>query len=91
MALGKKQVDSTNRLTYEGREAIYAKSRAAAVEKALQGEKVRYKSDCNSENFKRFLEYRITIWDELQEKTFYGKRMYNKTKEILANFESSAN
>ena len=83
MALGKKQVDSTNRLTYEGREAIYAKSRAAAVEKALQGEKVRYKSKCNPDRFKEFLEYRLTIWDDLKDKTFHGKRMYNKTKEVL--------
>lgn len=86
MALGKKQVDSTNRPTYEEREAIYAKSRAAAVEKALQGEKVRYKSNRNPEKFKTFLEYRLTIWDDLKEKTFYGKRMYEKTKCLIDNW-----
>lgn len=84
--VGKKEVDSTNRLTYEEREAIYAKSRAAAVEKALQGEKVRYKSNRNPEKFKTFLEHRLTIWDELKDKTFHGKRMYEKTKNLIDNW-----
>lgn len=84
--MGKKEVDSTNRLTYEEREAIYAKSRAAAVEKALQGEKVRYKSNRNPEKFKTFLEHRLTIWDELKDKTFHGKRMYEKTKNLIDNW-----
>lgn len=82
--VGKKEVESTTRLTYEEREAVYTKSRAAAVEKALQGEKVRYKSNRNPEKFKKFLEHRLTIWDDLKEKTFYGKRMYEKTKQILS-------
>jgi len=84
--VGKKEVESTTRLTYEEREAIYTKSRAAAVEKALQSEKVRYKSNRNPEKFKTFLEHRLTIWDDLKEKTFYGKRMHEKTKTLLENW-----
>jgi hypothetical protein len=84
--IGKKEVESTTRLTYEEREAIYTKSRAAAVEKALQSEKVRYKSNRNPEKFKRFLEHRLTIWDELKDKTFHGKQMYEKTKSLIDNW-----
>jgi hypothetical protein len=86
MALGKKEVESTTRLTYEEREVIYTKSRAAAIEKALQSEKVRYKSNRNPEKFKRFLEHRLTIWDDLKDKTFHGKRMYEKTKSLIDNW-----
>jgi hypothetical protein len=82
----KKEVESTTRLSYEEREAGYAKSRAAAVEKALQSEKARYKSNRNPEKFKTFLEHRLTIWDDLKEKTFYGKRMYEKTKSLIDNW-----
>ena len=84
--IGKKEAESTTRLTYEEREAIYIKSRATAVEKALQSEKVRYKSNRNPEKFKRFLEHRLTIWDDLKGKTFYGKRMYEKTKSLIDNW-----
>ena len=84
--VGKKEVESTTRLSYEEREALYTKSRAAAVDKALQGEKVRYKSNRNPEKFKKFLEHRLTIWDDLKEKTFYGKRMYEKTKSLIDNW-----
>ena len=83
MALGKKESETTFRLTHEEREARYRESRAAAAEKALQSEKVRYKSKCNPDRFKEFLEHRLTIWDDLKDKTFHGKRMYNKTKEVL--------
>jgi hypothetical protein len=82
----KKEVESTTRLSYEEREAGYAKSRAAAVEKALQGEKARYKSNRNPEKFKKFLEHRLTIWDDLKDKTFHGKRMYEKTKSLIDNW-----
>ena len=91
MALGKKNDDTTTRLTPHERYAMYAKMKQVAIEKALQGEKVRYKSASSPERFKTFLEHRLAIWDELKDKTFHGKRMYNKTKEILTNFESSAN
>jgi|TARA_B110000444_G_scaffold261421_1_gene313367 hypothetical protein len=83
MALGKKEADTTARLTHEEREARYTEIRAAASAAALQSEKVRYKSKCNPDRFKEFLEHRLTIWDDLKDKTFHGKRMYNKTKEVL--------
>ena len=84
--VGKKEAESTTRLTYEEREAVYTKSRAAAIEKALQSEKVRYKSNRNPEKFKRFLEHQLTIWDDLKGKTFYGKQMYEKTKSLIDNW-----
>ena len=83
MALGKKEAETTARLTHEEREVRYTEIRAAASAGALQSEKVRYKSKCNPDRFKEFLEHRLTIWDDLKDKTFHGKRMYNKTKEVL--------
>ena len=74
------------RLTYAEREAKYAASRRAAVEKALKQEKVRYKSNRDPEKFKKFLEHRLTIWDEVKDKTFHGKRMFEKTKVLLDNW-----
>ena len=86
MALGKKEAETTARLTHEEREARYTESRAAASAAALQSEKVRYKSKCNPDRFKEFLEYRLTIWDDLKDKTFYGKRMFEKTKHLIDNW-----
>ena len=87
----KKNTETTTRLSFAEREAKYAESRKAAVEKALQGEKVRYKSECDPIKFKKFLEHRLTIWDDLKDKTFHNKRMYNKTNEILTDFKASTN
>lgn len=89
--MNRKTEDVSTRLT----PAEFAKRsmdvRVTATNKALEGEKVRYKSSNNPERFKKFLEDRLTIWDELKDKTFHGKRMYAKTKEILTHFESGAN
>ena len=82
--IGKKDIDNTTRLSYEDREKMYMDAKMKAMEKALQSEKVRYKSDRDPERFKEFLEHRLTIWDELKDKTFHGKRMYEKTKEVIA-------
>ena len=90
MALGKKQEVST-RLTPEELDKRSMDARIGAMEKALKAEKVRYKSPCDSKKFQKFLEDRLTIWDELKDKTFYAKRMYNKTKDILTHLEASAN
>ena len=79
----KKNTETTTRLSFAEREAKYTESRKAAVEKALQGEKVRYKSECDPIKFKKFLEHRLTIWDELKDKTFHNKRMYEKTKTLI--------
>ncbi len=86
MTLSKKEAETTARLTHEEREARYTESRAAASAAALQSEKVRYKSKCNPERFKQFLEHRLTIWDDLKDKTFYGKRMFEKTKHLIDNW-----
>jgi hypothetical protein len=86
MALGNKNEDATTRLTPGERDAMYTKMKQAAVEKALQGEKIRYKSNCDSDKFKKFLEHRLTIWDEIKDKTFHGKRMFEKTKVLLDNW-----
>jgi hypothetical protein len=61
-------------------------SRMSATEKALRGEKVRYKSECDSGKFKEFLEHRLTIWEGEREKTFHGKNMYEKTKSLIDNW-----
>ena len=90
MALGKKQEVST-RLTPEELDKRSMDARIGAMEKALNAEKVRYKSHCDSKKFQKFLEDRLTIWDGLKDKTFYAKRMYNKTKDILTHLEASAN
>ena len=86
MALGKKNEDATTRLTPGERDAMYTKMKQAAIDKALQGEKVRYKSNCDSDKFKKLLEHRIAIWEEGKDKTFHGKRMFEKTKVLLDNW-----
>ena len=83
----KQKEETTTRLSPIEREAKFSESRKAAVEKALQGEKVGYKSNCDPIKFKELLEHRLTIWDELKDKTFHSKRMYEKTVKILDNFE----
>ena len=79
----KGNVEVSTRMTYEEREAMYMKGKQEAMNKALEGEMVRYTSAGDSEKFVTFLEGRLEIWDELKDKTFHGTRMYEKTKEIL--------
>jgi hypothetical protein len=85
MALGKKQEVST-RLSPDEIAKLSMDARIAVMEEALKGEKVRYKSDCDSEKFKGFLEDRLTIWEGEKDKTFYGKKMYEKTKTLIDNW-----
>ena len=85
MALGKKQEVST-RLTPDELAKRSMDARIAVMEEALKGEKVRYKSNCDSEKFKEFLEDRLTIWEGEKNKTFYGKGMYEKTKTLIDNW-----
>jgi hypothetical protein len=54
----------------------------AATEKALRAEKVPYRSDCDSEKFKD----RLTNWEGEKDKTFHGKKMYEKTKTLIDNW-----
>ena len=86
MALGKKQEVST-RLSPDEIAKLSMDARIAVMEEALKGEKVRYKSDCDSEKFKGFLEDRLTIWEGGKDKTFYGKKMYEKTKTLIDNWD----
>ncbi len=86
MALGKKQEVST-RLSPDEIAKLSMDARIAVMEEALKGEKVRYKSDCDSEKFKGFLEDRLTIWKGEKDKTFYGKKMYEKTKTLIDNWD----
>ena len=96
MNINKKEKESVTRITYEEREAMYTKSRLAAMEKALLGEKVRFKSSNNPEKFKRFLKDRLELWETLKtdvtnmgvkDKGHY-ERLYDKTKEILENLDA---
>ena len=81
--VAKGNAEISTRMTYEEREAMYMKGKQEAMNKALEGERVRYRSSRNSDSFVSFLEGRLGIWDEVKDKTFHGTMMYDKTKEIL--------
>jgi|SRR5210317_894995 hypothetical protein len=95
--MNKKKDDIGPRLSFAELEKFRAESRNAAMTKALQGEKVRYKSSSDPEKFKAFLEKRLELWDSLKsnvvdngrlKKGFtnrYFEKMYEKTKEIIEN------
>ena len=85
--MNKKTTDVSNRLTTIEFAKRSMDSRLAAMEQALKAEKVRYKSNCDSEKFKGFLEDRLTIWEEEKDKTFYGKKMHEKTKTLIDNWD----
>ena len=84
--MNKKTADVSTRLTPVEFAKCSMDSRLAAMEQALKDEKVRYKSNCDSEKFKEFLEDRLTIWEGEKNKTFYGKGMYEKTKTLIDNW-----
>jgi hypothetical protein len=75
--------DVTSRETPEAMDKRLFEAKLAAMEKAMKGEKIRYKSKRDPERFLDFLEYRLKIWEKLQDETFYAKRMYAKTKEVI--------
>ena len=81
--MNKKTADVSSRITPDEFAKRSMDCRLAAMEEALKAENVRYKSNCDSDKFKEFLEDRLTIWDELKDKTFHGKRMFEKTNEII--------
>ena len=85
--MNKKTTDVSNRLTPIEFAKRSMDSRLAAMEQALKGEKVRYKSNCDSEKFKEFLEDRLTICGQENDKTFYGKKMHEKTKTLIDNWD----
>ena len=84
--MNKKPVDVSTRITPDQLAKRSMDGRIAAMEQALKNEKVRYKSNCDSDKFKEFLEDRLTIWEEEKDKTFYGKGMYEKTKILIDNW-----
>ena len=84
--MNKKAADVSTRLTPDELDKRSMDSRIGVMEEALKGEKVRYKSHCDSKKFKKFLEDRLTIWDDLKDITFYAKRMREKTKTLLENW-----
>ena len=81
MALKKEEV--TSRESPDAMEKRMFEAKLTAMEKAMKGEKVRYKSKRDPERFLEFLEYRLTIWEQLKDEKFYAKRMYEKTKEVI--------
>jgi hypothetical protein len=85
--MNKKSVDVSTRLTPVEFAKRSMDCRLEAMNEALKAEKVLYKSDCDSDKFKGFLEDRLTIWEGEKDKTFYGKGMYEKTKSLLDNWD----
>lgn len=85
--MNKKTTDVSTRLSFDELDKRSMTARVEAANKAMEGEKVRYKSSNDPEKFLKFLEHRLTIWDELKDKTFHGKRMYEKTRDIVSQFK----
>jgi hypothetical protein len=85
--MNKKTTDVSTRLSFDELAKCSMDARVEAANKAMEGEKVRYKSSNDPEKFLKFLEHRLTIWDELKDKTFHGKRMYEKTRDIVSQFK----
>ena len=81
--MNKKSADVSTRLTPSEFAKCSMDARVEAANKAMQREKVRYKSPVDQERFKSFLEDRLTIWEGEKDNTFYGKRMFEKTNEIV--------
>ena len=84
--MSKKTTDVSTRLTPVEFANRSMDGRLEAMREALKGEKVHYKSNCDSEKFKGFLEDRLTIWRGEKDKTFHGKRMFEKTKTLIDNW-----
>lgn len=82
---------------YTERLKMYTEQKKRATEKAMNSEKIVYKSTNNPEKFKAFLEDRLELWDSLKsnvvengrlKKGFtnrYHEKMYEKTREIIQN------
>ena len=84
--MNKKTADVSTRLTPDEYAKRSMDGRIEAMCEALKREKVQYKSNCDSEKFKEFLADRLTIWEGEKNKTFYGKKMYEKTKTLIDNW-----
>lgn len=84
--MNKKPEDVSTRLTPIELAKRSMDNRLAATTDALKSEKVRYKSNCDSDKFKEFLEDRLTMWQGEKNNTFHGKKMFEKTKTLLDNW-----
>jgi hypothetical protein len=94
--MNKKTTDVSTRLTPDQFAKRSMDARVTAMNKALEGEKVRYTSTNDMDTFKTFLEGRLDLWSSLKSGSLentrlkkgwtnrYFERMYDKTKEILA-------
>jgi len=51
---------------YSERVKIYNEQKKSATEKAMNSEKIHYKSNNDPERFKEFLEKRLELWDSLK-------------------------
>lgn len=97
--MNQKKEESINRMSYEDRENMYSESRNKAAMKAMEAEKVRYKSNNSPSRFLTFLKDRLDILDSRKtsvvEKGFlkkgftkrYNERLYDKTKKIIESLE----
>jgi hypothetical protein len=81
--MSKKTADVSTRLSPDEFAKRSMDIRVDAANKAMQGDKVRYKSAVDEERFRSFLEDRLIIWEREKDNTFYGKRMFEKTNEIV--------
>ena len=89
------EVITTTRRSYQEQEKFFSDNKAKAIEKAMNTERVRYKSNANSNDFIEFLETRLSLWEDIKTDTIengrltkgftkrYHENMYNKTNEIL--------
>jgi len=93
----KKEEATFTSVPYTERVKMYDEQKKRATEKAMNSEKIVYKSTNNPEKFKAFLEDRLELWDSLKsnvvengrlKKGFtnrYHEKMYDKTNEIIQN------
>jgi hypothetical protein len=79
----KETEEVTSRESPDAMDKRLFKAKLAAMDKAMKGEKIRYTSNRDPERFLYFLESRLKIWEQIKDDTFHGKRMYEKTKEIV--------
>ena len=81
MSLKKEEI--TSRETPDAMQKRMFEAKIAAMNEAMKGEKVRYKSKRDPERFLYFLESRLKIWEQIKDDTFHATRMYEKTKELI--------
>ena len=60
---------------YNERVKIYNEQKKHATEKAMNSEKIHYKSTNDPERFKEFLEKRLELWDSLKSNVIENGRL----------------